>query len=512
MDNKQKKKLSPFHLVLMSTGGMIGTGWLFSPYYAFEGAGIWAILSWAIAATLILFVALTFAEVVTFLPIKGGFMRYFDITHSKGFGFIIIMLAWLSYVVYLPIEAQGATQYISFWFPALVHNDAGRVTLSLYGLILAFIIMLSLTIFNTSHVKKVAKANVAVSIFKIILPISLALFIIIVYGKFENVVSNYNKVPFNMSNILFVITSTGMAFAFSGFQNGLILASETKRPHIAIPISVIAPVLVGLCMYVLLTMIYVFTMSGQHSAVLTAVAPLLGILSMLGLNYLLLLMFLDAVISPLGTANVFTAVTSRILQTIGLVFAWKKIQKFNKNNVPIVALWINFAIGLLFLLPMPTWSELVNFLSSLLMLTCMSGPVSLMIFRLNKPNAERLFKLKAYKMFAYLGFIGCTLFIYWSGLYNLLGLFALAVFLLIVYQITMSKGHGKAKVDSILFVLYLLSLTLVSYLASIEIIPFPYDHAFILVISIVFLNVFVRCRDTKENIDIKTNDILQAEK
>jgi len=315
-----------------------------------------------------------------------------------------------------------------------------------------------------------------------------------------------------MSNILFVITSTGMAFAFSGFQNGLILASETKRPHIAIPLSVIAPVLVGLCMYVLLTMIYVFTMSGQHSAVLTAVAPLLGILSMLGLNYLLLLMFLDAVISPLGTANVFTAVTSRILQTIGIVFNWKKIQTLNKNDVPVVALWINFAIAILFLLPMPTWSELVNFLSSLLMLTCMSGPVSLIIFRKNKPDAERKFKLKAYSLFAYLGFIGCTLFVYWSGLENLIGLFVLGVVLLVVYKFSMAKKHGKARIDSIYFILYLFSLTFVSFLASKGIIPFPYDHAVIIVVACLFLKILVFCRDTSDNIDIKMAKVLQDEK
>jgi amino acid transporter len=253
-------------------------------------------------------------------------------------------------------------------------------------------------------------------------------------------------------------------------------------------------------------------MSGQTSGVFNAAAPLLGILSMLGLNYIFMVLFLDAVISPLGTANVFTAVTARILQTVGLVFGWKKIQTLNKNQVPIAALWINFFVALLFLLPMPTWSELVNFLSSLLMLTCMSGPVSLMIFRANKPDADRKFKLKAYALFGYLGFIGCTLFVYWSGLENLAGLLVLALILLVIYQVAMVKQHGKIKFDSIILILYLFLMTLVSFLAKQGIIPFPYDHAFIIVIAVIFLNVLVRCRDTKENIYIKTNDILQAEK
>lgn len=502
-----KKSLSPFHLVLMSTGGMVGTGWLFSPYYAFQGAGVWAILSWVIAAVLILFVAFTFAEIVTFLPIRGGFMRFFDITHSKSLGFVMLMLGWLSYVVYLPIEAQGATQYIAFWFPSLVNNNAGEVTLSLHGLVLSFLIMVFLTMFNASHVKRVANANVGVSIIKIILPLSIAIFVIALYGKVDNLTANYNSTPFNMSNILFVITSTGMAFAFSGFQNGLILAAEAKKPHIALPLSVIVPVLVGLTMYVLLTMIYMFCMSGDYKAVFDATAPLLGILSMLGLNYLFMILFIDAVISPLGTANVFTAVTARILQTVGLVFSWKKLQKLNKNDVPIVALWINFFVALLFLVPTPTWAELVNFLSSLLMITCMAGPVTLMIFRINKPNDERKFRLKAYSLFGYLGFIGCTLFVYWSGFTNLVGLFVLSLILLIIYQFSMVKEYGKAKIDAFIFISYLGLLSLISYSVKVNFVPFPYDHLLVVILSMIFLKLFVSLRDSEINIDQKMEKI-----
>ncbi|MFC4892180.1 APC family permease [Pseudofrancisella aestuarii] len=502
-----KKSLSPFHLVLMSMGGMVGTGWLFSPYYVFQGAGVWAILSWIIAAVLILFIAFTFAEVVTFITIRGGFMRFFDITHSKSLGFMMIIIGWLSYVVYLPIEAQGATQYIAFWFPSLINNNAGTVTLSLYGLILSFLIMIILTMFNSSHVKRVANANAGVSICKIILPLTIAIFVIVTCGKVDNVTAHYSNTPFNFSNILFAITSSGVAFAFTGFQNGLILAADAKNPRIALPLSVIAPVLIGLVMYILLTMIYMFCLDGDTSKVFNATAPLLGILSLLGLNYLFVILFVDAVVSPLGTANVYTAVTARILQTVGTTFSWKKLEKLNKNDAPIVALWINFFIALLFLVPAPTWAELVNFLSTLVMLICLSGPVSLMVFRKIKPHGERKFRLKAYALFGYLGFIGCTLFVYWSGLSNLVGLFVLSLILLIIYQFTMVKQYGKAKIDAFMFISYLGLLLLISYSVKANFIPFPYDHILVIILSVIYLNLFVSLRDSEINIDQKMEKI-----
>ncbi|AJC49063.1 hypothetical protein SD28_05155 [Allofrancisella guangzhouensis] len=50
-------------LLFISTGGMIGSGWLFSPYYGYQTAGVGVILSWFLTALLTLLVALCFAEV-----------------------------------------------------------------------------------------------------------------------------------------------------------------------------------------------------------------------------------------------------------------------------------------------------------------------------------------------------------------------------------------------------------------------------------------------------------------
>lgn len=59
------KKLSTVAVIFISTGGMIGSGWLFSPYYGFQTAGQGVIIFWIITALLTLLVALCFAEVAS---------------------------------------------------------------------------------------------------------------------------------------------------------------------------------------------------------------------------------------------------------------------------------------------------------------------------------------------------------------------------------------------------------------------------------------------------------------
>lgn len=78
-------------VVFISTGGMIGSGWLFSPYYGFQTAGQGVIISWFITALLTLLVALCFAEVASMLPIVSGAMRFLRITHSRTLGFYLLL-------------------------------------------------------------------------------------------------------------------------------------------------------------------------------------------------------------------------------------------------------------------------------------------------------------------------------------------------------------------------------------------------------------------------------------
>lgn len=494
------KKISTLHLVLMSAGGMLGSGWLFSPFYGLQTAGSGVLLSWLFTAILTLIIGLTFAEVATILPIVGGVMRFMGVTHSKPLGFLFISLAWFSYIVYLPLEAQSALQYLSFWVPSLIHQKANGVSLSSYGLIAAFAIMVFLTWFNTKHLSKVAKANSVVSIWKLIIPISIAIGMIVIFGKVDHVTSHHAASSFKFEQILLAITSSGLAFAFAGFQNGLVLANSTKNPKLAIPLSVIAPIIIGWVIYSTLSLMFMTCLPNENMALVNGVAPLLGLLSLFGLHYVFVILFIDAVIAPLGTANVYTTVTGKILFGIGREFFPKSfLVKLNKFSAPHVALWINLALGTCFLLPFPTWTQLVSFLSSLTLLSCLSGPLTLMILRKKFPNLERKFKLPFPNVFGYLGFASCSYFVYWSGTDNLFHLLILTLICCIIYWLIFARTTPLLAFKKTWFMFaYIASLYGVSYAHTVHVIGFPQDNYAIFFVSMIFAKIFVMSQESTE--------------
>jgi amino acid transporter len=498
-----KHKLSTLQLMLMSTGGMIGAGWLFSPYYGFQAAGAGVLLSWAIVLVLTFVIGIAFAEVVTLMPIVGGLSRYIGVTHNGAISFIFLTLGWLSYVVYLPLEVQSALQYFSFWWHDLVIQSESGTRLSSVGLVVAILIITFLTWFNALLLKNVARLNSLVSVWKILMPIGIAWVLIVMFGSFENIEFANNQQSFSFEKVLLAITGSGMAFAFTGFQNGLILANSAKNPARALPYSLFFPIVVGFILYGSLSLVYIACLGDKQMNIGSA-APLLGIVSLFGVHIIITLLFADAVIAPLGTANVYTAATSRIL--LGLAkefFPHSFLVKLNKFHSPYKALWLNAAVGMCFLMPTPTWQQLVDFLSSIVVFSYIAGPVTLMVLRREFPEMKRPFKVWNYQLIGYLGFICCSLLVYWSSLSNLIYLSALSLLLIIVHNIFIDKNPAKifsVITENFFVVAYLLALALVKYLHKISAIFFPIDNLLVIAFAAVACKVFIAKRISKSDI------------
>ena len=416
--------------------------------------------------------------------------------------FIFLGLSWLSYVVYLPIEAQSAIQYLGFFWSGLVVQKGASVELSILGLGLAFLIIVGLTWFNCMVISKVAKANSWVSIWKLFIPFGLAMFFIIIFGKWENVTLNYHNTPISFENILLAVTSSGLAFAFSGFQNGLVLANSAKNPDKAIPYSLFVPIVLGGVIYLALSLTFIACIPNPNKIAGSSVAPLLGLVALFGIHTIYLVLFVDAVIAPLGTANVFTAATGRVLYGLGREFLPNSLlTRLNKHSAPHMALWISAAVGMCFLLPFPTWKELVNFLSSVTVFAYLAGPIALIILRQEFPDTPRKYKVFNSALVGYAGFACCSLLIYWSEFQNLFLLSILMIIVIAAYAIISKTSNlFNSFKDSWAVVAYLVSLTLISYLRSKHLIPFPEDNILVVVVALIFCKILVNAKLEKSQI------------
>ena len=80
----------------------------------------------------------------------------------------------ISYLVYLPLEAQSVMQYLGCWFPNLVVSDSTGV---FFIILWSFCRICNHTKFDIpkylSAKKNIAKINSIVSIWKIFLPIAI---------------------------------------------------------------------------------------------------------------------------------------------------------------------------------------------------------------------------------------------------------------------------------------------------------------------------------------------------
>lgn len=492
-----KRDISTTNILVASAGGMIGSGWLFSPFISAQIAGSNALISWIIAAIFMLFIALPLCELGTMFPVSGGMSNYPTYTHGREVGFLFAWTSWLSYVVMTPIEIQAILQYGSHFFPALTTSDSSALSLSAYGYIAAFGIMLFVVALNSYGIKLLAECNKYASILKFILP-SIAIVALFYHASdFTNLQIDLSH-PNNWKDIFTALSVGGIAFAFTGFQNGLILAGEVKNPQRNIPISILGAVLIGFLLYFMLQSSFIVAIPKQYLAggwhALTYPGdsgPLVGLTLLLGLGLVATLLMIDAAFSPFGTTLVYTAATSRILYGMAINHHLPKIfLKVNRHKIPYVTLYANLAVGILSFAPFPGWQKLVAFLSSASILSYCIGPICLLAMRQLQPDLRRPFRLKFHVFCSYAAFYICNLMLYWCGFAIIWKLdVALLVGLLIslVYQ-----GKGLKACDAPLgwFAAYMISLLLLSSIGSFGgygFLVFPLDLLAVLPFSVVFL-------------------------
>jgi amino acid transporter len=492
-----KRDISTTNILVASAGGMIGSGWLFSPFISAQMAGSNALIAWVIAAIFMLFIALPLCELGTMFPISGGMSNYPTFTHGKEVGFLFAWTSWLSYVVMTPIEIQAILQYSSHFFPILIVNDASVFELSGYGYVAAMGIMLFVVILNSYGIKLLVECNKYASIIKFILP-SIAIVSLL------NFAPSFSNLNIHLSDkqswveIFTALSTGGIAFAFTGFQNGLILAGEVKNPQRNIPIAILGALLIGFILYFMLQLSFIvaipqkYLANGWHSLAYPGDSgPLVGLTLLLGLGVVATLLMIDAAFSPFGTTLVYTAATSRILYGMALNEHLPKIfLKVNRHKIPYVTLYANLLVGMLSFLPFPGWQKLVAFLSSASILSYSIGPICLLAMRKLQPQTERPFKLSGALVCSHLAFYFCNLMLYWCGFSVIWKLDLALLFGIFIYSVYHRKNTWDNSSLLYWFLFYMVSILVISYLGGfggIGILKFPFDLLILFPLSIFIL-------------------------
>ncbi|HHT0591838.1 TPA: APC family permease [Legionella anisa] len=492
-----KRDISTTNILIVSAGGMIGSGWLFSPFISAQMAGSNSLISWVVAAVFMIFIALPLCELGTMFPISGGMSNYPTFTHGKEVGFLFAWTSWLSYVVMTPIEIQAILQYSSHFFPILIDKKSTTFTLSGYGYVAAMGIMLFVVILNSYGIRLLVECNKYASIIKFILPSIAIVSLLHVAPTMDNVTISLSDKE-SWVNIFTALSAGGVAFAFTGFQNGLVLAGEVKNPQRNIPIAILGAVLIGFVLYFMLELSFLaavpqkYLTQGWHALSYPGDSgPLVGLTLLLGLGVVATLLMIDAAFSPFGTTLVYTAATSRILYGMALNDHLPKIfLKVNRHKIPYVTLYANLLVGMLSFLPFPGWQKLVAFLSSASILSYSIGPICLLAMRKLQPLTPRPFRLSWALVCSHIAFYFCNLMLYWCG-FSIIWKLDIALLMgILIYCVYHRKNSWDNSALLYWFLFYMVTILIVSYMGvfgGIGILKFPFDLLSLLPLSIFIL-------------------------
>jgi amino acid transporter len=229
--------------------------------------------------------------------------------------------------------------------------------------------------------------------------------------------------PSGASSIFSAVASAGIVFSYLGFRQGIELAGESANPSRNVPLAVIGSIVVTIILYTLLQVAFIgalpaHALDGGWSSLSFAndFGPLAGLASLLGLGWLAVALYADAIVSPADTGLIYTATTSRIAYEMGRNRnAPGALARLNDRGIPWVAVVLTFVIGLVVFLPFPSWQKLVGFITSATVLSFSSGPLVVGALRRQLPGEQRPFRVPGGDAIPLLAFIASNLIVYWAG-------------------------------------------------------------------------------------------------
>ncbi|WP_262848000.1 APC family permease [Mumia quercus] len=422
-----RRSVGPLGLTFVVVGGVVGSGLLFAPLFAAQQAGPAAILAWPLAGLLLITVVLVFAEVSAMLPVVGGLARLPTFSHGPGVGIAIGWVAWVGYVTAAPIETQAMLEYASNeaafdWLFVAETPSGGESALSLPGIGAATLVLVAFTALNAYGVALFTRVNTALTWVKLLIPIAVTLALLTHFSSAP--IRETGFAPEGLMGVLNALTTGGVVFAFLGFRHALDLAGEARRPQRTIPIALVGGILICTVLFTALQLGFVGAvdpaeLEGGWGALERGGAngPLYAILTGLGMALLAKLVLADAVLGPFGAGLVSTASTGRLAVAIAQNGLFPRaVSAFSRHGVPLRAMLLNLAVGLLLLLAFRDgWSELLSFNSGAIVLSMCLGPITVVALRRQVPDRARPFRIRGLPVLARVAFIVVSLIVYWTG-------------------------------------------------------------------------------------------------
>lgn len=468
-----RRSIPSLGLLFMSLSAIIGSGWLFSAYYASKLAGPASLISWLIGGLCAIVIAFVFAELCAMLPVSGSSTRIPQYTHGTTVSFTFSWIIWLAYLALMTTETQAVIQYCSFYFPSLTQTSGA---LTFHGYLAAAVLLFIISAINTYSLHWLIRANNILTAMKLAIPIIVVVVLLIVTLPTHSILnpSHHAFSPQGIHGVFTALVGGGIIFAFTGFKLAAELAGEAKNPARGVPIAIIGSVLISLILFVALQVAFLSSLEpanligGWAQMKLSSnLSPFAAIFEQEKVHWLLPILYIGAVIAPMASGLMYCSSASRSMYGMSKNGHIPKFfKKLSVHHHPFNAIIFNYFVGLLLFAPLPGWSAMVSFLTSLLAMSYIIGPICLISLRLQVPSQNRPLRLPLGILWSYIAFFICTMLTYWSGWHIVSKMF---IALFIGYAIFFAyHGFSRRKIEfnlsaTIWLWPYMLGLLILSY-------------------------------------------------
>lgn len=506
MEKNSTHKINLFHLVMLGLGSLIGSGWLFGSWEAAGVAGPAAIISWIIGALVIGAIAYNYVELGTMFPESGGMSKFAQYSHGPLLGFIASWANWISLITIIPIEAVAAVQYMSSWpwqWASFTHRFLADGVITNTGLLVVFLFIIIFTLLNYWSVALLTHFTSLISVFKVVIPLLTIGLLMAASFHPGNYGSTYHEfIPYGTAQIFAATSVSGIIFSFDAFQTVINMGQEIDKPEKNISRGIIISLSVSAFIYIILQSTYITAMdpklvaaNGWHG--LDFASPFADLAILLGLNWLSILLYIDASVSPFGTGVSFVASTSRALYAM---VENNHIPRFvGKMNpyygTPRRAMVVNALLSMIMVSVFRSWATLATVISTSTLIAYLTGPTTVVSLRKMAPDFKRPVKSKHLRLMAPLAFVLASLAAYWGKwptTIQVILVILLGLPFYLFYEARLGWAHFKQDLKSSAWLLvYLIFLSLISLVGSrafngLNWIHYPYDFVVIIIGSLCF--------------------------
>ncbi len=268
-----RRDLDVWGAIAIVIGTVIGSGIFLVPtdMVARVGRPSMVFFVWVFGGLLSLCGALSYAELAAAMPEAGG--EYVYLRHAYGplWGFLYGWTQmWVAKSGSIATLGTGFFLYLTNFFPRL---DGVFYTVPLpigphfafldlrYGQLLAIALILFLAVVNYFGVKLGGRVQIIVTIVKVLL-IGFIIVAGLGFGSAHRVVADTPAVPLTIT--AFFAALVAALWAYDGWNNVSMVASEIRNPQRSLPLALIGGTLVVMCIYLLANATYFRVLSAAQ--------------------------------------------------------------------------------------------------------------------------------------------------------------------------------------------------------------------------------------------------------